>query len=202
MNSAPVLSSTPIQARCFFHPDLDAIAACGRCGTFTCATCQQLASDGRSYCFRCLAAPAPLADRGTRFVANLIDGFATTFFLVVVVVAAVAMAEDETIGLAALVIAGALALGATAVQLYLQATCGQSIGKKLLRIKVVRMDGGPVSLGRLIFLRNVVPYVFNTLCNGVFGVADALFILGEQQRCLHDYLADTKVIRVDEAPRA
>ena len=33
---------------------------------------------------------------------------------------------------------------------------GQSIAKKMLGIKVVRTDGSPVSLGRLIWLRNVV----------------------------------------------
>ena len=70
---------------------------------------------------------------------------------------------------------------------------GQTIGKKLLGIKVVRSDGSPISLGRIFWLRNVV--------NGVLGMIplyrfiDWLFIFGESRQCLHDKLADTIVIK-------
>ena len=63
------------------------------------------------------------------------------------------------------------------------------------------MDGSPVSLGRLFFLRNLAPTLLSSLCNGLFGLVDALFIFGEQQRCVHDHFADTKVIRVEREPR-
>ena len=70
---------------------------------------------------------------------------------------------------------------------------GQSIGKKLLGIKVVRTDGSPASLGRLIWLRNVVNGLIGII--PLYGIIDALFIFGESRQCLHDKIADTIVIK-------
>jgi uncharacterized RDD family membrane protein YckC len=69
---------------------------------------------------------------------------------------------------------------------------GQTIGKKLLGIKVVRSDGSRASLGRIFLLRNVV----NTLLAVVpfYGLVDALLIFGEARQCVHDKIADTIVI--------
>jgi uncharacterized RDD family membrane protein YckC len=69
----------------------------------------------------------------------------------------------------------------------------QSIAKKWLRIKVVRADGSPVTLGRLIWLRNVVIWILSML--PLFGIIDALFIFGETRQCLHDRIADTIVVK-------
>ena len=55
------------------------------------------------------------------------------------------------------------------------------------------MDGAPVTLGRLFWLRNLV--------NGLIGVIpfyafiDHLFIFGDSRQCLHDKLADTLVVK-------
>jgi len=70
---------------------------------------------------------------------------------------------------------------------------GQSIGKKMLGIKVVRSDGSRASLGRIFLLRNVV----NTLLGMVpfYGLVDALLIFGEARQCVHDKIADTIVIK-------
>jgi uncharacterized RDD family membrane protein YckC len=70
---------------------------------------------------------------------------------------------------------------------------GQSIGKKLLGIKVVRTDGSKASLARIFFLRNVV----NTILTFVplYGFVDLLLIFGEARQCVHDKIADTLVIK-------
>ena len=68
----------------------------------------------------------------------------------------------------------------------------QSIAKKLLRIKVVRSDGSPVSLGRYFWLRNVVNMMIGIV--PLYGFVDALFIFGEARQCLHDKIADTIVV--------
>ena len=80
---------------------------------------------------------------------------------------------------------------------YLLVQRGQTIGKALLKIRIVRRDGARVSATRLIGLRygvgsllNVVPAV-----GQVFGVIDALFIFGSSRRCLHDHIADTQVVK-------
>lgn len=83
------------------------------------------------------------------------------------------------------------------VDLMLLARNGQTIGKKLLGIKVVRVDGSPVTLFRVFFLR----YVCNTflslipLLGSLYGLVDCLMIFGEKRRTIHDYIADTIVIK-------
>jgi len=68
----------------------------------------------------------------------------------------------------------------------------QSIGKKIMHIKVVRSDGTPVTLGRLFWLRNVVNGLISIV--PLYGLIDALFIFGESRQCLHDKIADTIVV--------
>ena len=70
---------------------------------------------------------------------------------------------------------------------------GQSIAKKMIGIKVVRSDGSPASLGRLIWLRNVVNLAISIV--PLYGILDSLFIFGEARQCLHDKIADTIVIK-------
>lgn len=73
---------------------------------------------------------------------------------------------------------------------------GQTIGKKLLSIKIVDMNHHKPSLATLLFLRDLpvqsivlVPFI------GVFlSIIDILFIFGEQKRCLHDLIAKTQVV--------
>ena len=74
---------------------------------------------------------------------------------------------------------------------------GQTLGKKLLGIKVVRSDGSRASLGRIFWLRNVVTLIIGMIpLLGIFFVlADILMIFGEARRCIHDRIADTIVVR-------
>jgi uncharacterized RDD family membrane protein YckC len=89
------------------------------------------------------------------------------------------------------------ALIVLAIDLTLLARNGQTIGKKLLGIKVVRVDGSPVSLFRVFFLR----YVCNTLLTFIplfgtlYSLADCLMIFSESRRTVHDRFADTIVIK-------
>ena len=64
---------------------------------------------------------------------------------------------------------------------------GQTLGKKWLGVKVVRMDGGPVSFGSH-FLRGFLL--------AIAGFIDFIFIFRSDQRCLHDLAAETKVVSV------
>jgi uncharacterized RDD family membrane protein YckC len=69
---------------------------------------------------------------------------------------------------------------------------GQTIGKKLLNIKVVRTDGSKASLGRIFWLRNVVNYILYIV--PFYFLVDWLFIFGERRQCVHDKIADTMVV--------
>jgi uncharacterized RDD family membrane protein YckC len=70
---------------------------------------------------------------------------------------------------------------------------GQTIGKRLLEIKVVRSDGSPASLGRIFWLRNFVNWLLSVI--PFYGLIDLLLIFGVRQQCIHDLLADTVVVR-------
>jgi uncharacterized RDD family membrane protein YckC len=73
--------------------------------------------------------------------------------------------EDSIrVGLWALAMFGTF-LGGLLAQLVAQLRWGQSIGKRLTGIKVVRRDGSPIELWRLILMRNLLLGVFNTFCN-------------------------------------
>ncbi len=74
---------------------------------------------------------------------------------------------------------------------------GQSIAKKWLGIKDVRTDGSRVSFARIFWLRNVLNGCISLipLIGSFYGLIDALFIFGPAKRCVHDYIADTIVVR-------
>ena len=146
------------------------------------------------------------ADRGARLGAAIVD-ILVSVVVVLPVLIALAMAVGTgslgtetiisavfgTMGYASMV----LGIAWVAVTIYLVNKNGQTIGKKMLGIKVVRSDGSRASLGRIFWLRNFVngipasiPYI-----GSVYGLADALWIFGEKRQCLHDKIADTIVIR-------
>ena len=83
-----------------------------------------------------------------------------------------------------------------ALNIYLMRKNGQSIGKKIVGIKVVRTDGSPVSLYRIFFLRYVVNTFFTLIpaVGPLYSLVDSLLIFGDARRCIHDHLADTIVI--------
>lgn len=145
-----------------------------------------------------------VADRGTRLGAAILDSF--IFMLMVyapVVIGAVAAtaarqaAESADPSNAAMGVGFVLGLIGlivwSAITIVLMKRNGQSIGKKATGIKVVRSDGSPVSVSRLIWLRNVVNWIISII--PLYGFIDVLFIFGESRQCLHDKIADTIVVK-------
>jgi uncharacterized RDD family membrane protein YckC len=74
---------------------------------------------------------------------------------------------------------------------------GQTIAKKLIGIKVVRKDGSKATLARIFWLRYLLNTVFMLIpvIGTFYSLIDVLFIFGGAKRCVHDYLADTIVVR-------
>ena len=78
---------------------------------------------------------------------------------------------------------------------------GQTIGKRLLYIKIVRSDGSRASLRRIILLR-FLPLSLLSWLLGILEInttniliwLDPIFIFRKDRRCLHDLIADTIVI--------
>ena len=148
------------------------------------------------------------ADRGTRFGAAIVDSIITMIIAIPFVVAMFRgmdmSAVDATPSFDPSLLSGPLAMlslllaivwiGYTA---YLVHKNGQTIGKKLLSIKVVRSDGSRASLARIFWLRNIVNAIPGVipLVGNLYVLADHLFIFGEKRQCLHDKIADTIVVR-------
>jgi uncharacterized RDD family membrane protein YckC len=80
---------------------------------------------------------------------------------------------------------------------WLVAANGQSIGKRMVGIKVVRTDGSRASFARIFLLRNVLNGLPNLLpyVGWLYQLIDPLLIYQESRQCLHDKLADTIVVR-------
>ncbi len=84
-----------------------------------------------------------------------------------------------------------------AVNGYWLHTRGQSVGKRLLKIRIVRSNGERATLSRIVFARylptqavSMVPLI-GMLC----ALIDILFIFRDSRQCLHDTIADTIVVK-------
>jgi uncharacterized RDD family membrane protein YckC len=151
------------------------------------------------------SAAAVVADRGTRLGAAILDSviFVMMVYVPMLLAAVIGPAflagtEEPDTAFGAVMI---VALGVTAVGFIVwcwitirnMSRNGQSIAKKLLGIKVVRSDGSRASLSRLIWLRNVLNWLFSII--PLYGLVDSLFIFGDSRQCLHDKIADTIVVK-------
>ena len=74
---------------------------------------------------------------------------------------------------------------------------GQTIGKRAVGIKVVQTDGRRCELWRFIFLRYMVTAMMDAipLVGALVSIVDPLMIFGQEQRCLHDLIANTIVVQ-------
>jgi len=162
-----------------------------------------------------------VSTRGARFIAAGIDGsLAVTTFLVLSLLATqLAALSPPPLLLMGLPPVGVLLL--QCFQWLLLAQDGQTIGKRLEGVRVVRNDGSPAGFLSAVFLRSwALPFatfvadgaayatdgLLGLALTGVSGLfnlalwADVCLILLPQRRALHDYLAGTKVIDVYVRP--
>ena len=165
------------------------------------------------------------AERGTRLAARAID-WALEFVVAIpgvtvvgpeIIKVALMMSKGETPDLSQLDIPR-LALGAgllfgawlilLVVQVWMLSKRGQSIGKRLLKIKIVRFaDHTAPGIIHAWLLREVpmtaigiflgfLPFIGPFLIRPAFHLTDWCMIFRNDQRCLHDLMAGTKVVRV------
>ncbi len=89
-------------------------------------------------------------------------------------------------------------LAVAGYQWYLISTTGQSIGKKVVGTRIVDFDNGSnPGFVRAVILRLWVPGAIGGVpgIGGCFGLINILWIFGSERRCLHDLIANTRVIR-------
>ena len=77
------------------------------------------------------------------------------------------------------------------------ANYGQTIGKKLMKIKIVDMEGNNLGLIKLYSLRYLAFSLLSQIpvAGGLISLLNILFVFGKERRCLHDRLAGTQVIK-------
>jgi uncharacterized RDD family membrane protein YckC len=144
-----------------------------------------------------------LATRGSRLAAAIIDGLCFGGIGVIAALVVPGMQKSGSGQTIAFTVMGIAMLAVVGINLYLLYTSAATIGKRAMKIRIARTDGSQPGLARLIFLRGLpqwlvgaIPYLGN-----VASIVDVLFIFGAAQRCVHDYIADTVVIKaVIEAP--
>ncbi len=122
----------------------------------------------------------PLADVGTRFVALIIDGL-----ILGVITAILSGGGRSSLG------GGASFLIGLAYQWYfLTQQNGQTLGKKFLGIRVVKVTGEPLT-----FTDALVRYIGYYIDSFVFMIGWIWALFDANRQCWHDKLAGTIVIR-------
>ena len=162
---------------------------------------------------------APLADRGTRLGAAILDNLITGIPILIAVIIGVAVSIGngrasgvfghpenppppdvvlrQFVPLITAIGMGALgALGIAIFQCYRIATTGQSLAKKWLSIRIVNLDGSPVNFGSGVGMRGILPWfiLWVPYVGSIFWLVDILMIFRDDRRCLHDLMAGTKVV--------
>jgi uncharacterized RDD family membrane protein YckC len=145
-----------------------------------------------------------LAGRGARFAGIILDGlinFGAMIPGLVLLVATGAFADNNPpdaelfLGLALLAVS---VLAVNIFQWVLISNSGQSLGKKALGTRIVRLeDGKPPGFVKGVILRAWVPGLLGGLPCGIgpiFSLVNACWIFGEERRCLHDLIANTRVV--------
>jgi uncharacterized RDD family membrane protein YckC len=106
-----------------------------------------------------------------------------------------AMANAGVVVLAGYALVGMLLFAA--VNGWLLARRGQTVGKALLGMRIVRRDGSAADVFRLVAMRYGIGAVITVLpiVGMVYSLADALMIFRADRRCIHDMIADTIVVK-------
>ena len=169
-----------------------------------------------------------LAERGSRLVARLIDWVLSTLslapgammmsgeFMKLLTAAMRGEPMDfQSVDATRLAAGSAVLLGGwlflLVIQVVLITTRGQSIGKLALRLRVVKLDGSPAGIVHGWMLREAVMTIIGMFVGFVpmlgvvlrlgFHGTDWCMIFRQDQRCLHDLIAGTKVVKADTVAR-
>jgi len=146
----------------------------------------------------------PLASRGERLGAAMLDGLFVSL-VTVPTMYLMGIFHDISIGqqppkslMLALTVIGFLFY--IAINYIPLSRNGQTIGKKLVKIRIADLQGNKPDLTTLI-VKRFLPMQFVgqiPIVGSVAGLVDLLFIFRKDHRCVHDRIAGTQVVRVKE----
>lgn len=83
------------------------------------------------------------------------------------------------------------------VQVVMLVKNGQTIGKKMLGIRIVKLDGSNPGFTNVIIMRGILPGLIGgiPMVGPVFSLIDVLLIFREDHRCVHEMIAGTIVVK-------
>ena len=139
-----------------------------------------------------------LASPWVRLAAVIIDGLIVLGLFIIVFLAGVVSFGLEG-GLLGLLVLIPVYLAVLIVQMILLAMRGQTIGKIILRIRIVdSVTGAHAGWARLILLRTLVQSIIASIpfIGFIYALVDALFIFRADHRTIHDLIAGTRVDKV------
>ncbi len=101
----------------------------------------------------------------------------------------------------------AMTLALLVLQVWMITVRGQTIGKRILGIRVVKADGSPAGFVNGWLMRellitaigiacSIIPFIGPILLRPAFHIVDWCLIFRDDQKCLHDQIATTKVVKV------
>jgi len=144
------------------------------------------------------ARPYELAERGTRLLAAIVDNLCFGGPVLAFVLLGAAMGKGAGI---ILILLGILcALVVLVIQIVMLCQRGQTIGKRMMGIRIVKMDTGENGGGLTnVVLRGIVPGVIGAVpyVGPVFSIVNICFIFAADRRCVHDHIAGTVVVQGD-----
>ncbi len=145
-----------------------------------------------------------LASRWSRFWASLVDGLIMALITIPVMyfTGGFETIDDKLVEQSFLYTTLIASLGLIIfilVNYRLLINNGQTIGKKLLKIKIVNLDNNlptkDILLTRYLvyFIPSYIPVIGSWL-----SIINILTIFGKEKRCIHDYVAKTRVINLEQ----
>ena len=100
-----------------------------------------------------------------------------------------------------------MALALLVLQVWMITVRGQTVGKRILGIRVVKLDGSPAGFVNGWLMRellitaigiacSIIPFIGPVLLRPAFHIVDWCLIFRDDQKCLHDQIATTKVVKL------
>ena len=142
-----------------------------------------------------LSAVNSLAPIKSRILAHLID-----FSIEILALVLASFILSQSLGNALSILEGfvsvAIVLGVIVYQTVWLSSTGQTVGKRMMQIRVVNFtDGSNPGFVKAVLMRWWLPCLIYSIpyIGWAFWLADSLFVLKNDRRCLHDLMAGTKV---------
>lgn len=148
-----------------------------------------------------------LATRTERFAGAFIDGLVqavlvlpASFALGLMLIMAPGAEGENSLALQLMGTVATFIIGAVFLLIngYLLATRGQTVGKILLKTKIVSDRGEQLPLNQLVLKRYLPIWLLTSIpmVGPLLGLVNALAIFRDSRKCVHDDIAGTKVIKL------